>query len=125
MKTRALILYYNSINKAMYPPTVWEPRFFPTLNDEVPFGSREQRCRIHKRNHARRHAHMVQVLKKRIEILEDMGNGKFEPLFDMEIPVEPEVDYAMGMEIMVDPYFEEPLEETEELYPLDGVIANL
>ena len=68
---------------------------------------------------------MVQVLKKRIEILEDMGNGKFEPLFDMEIPVEPEVDYAMGMEIMVDPYIEEPLEETEERFPLDGIIAHL
>ena len=41
------------------------------------------------------------------------------------IPVEPKVDYAMGMEMMVDPCIEEPLEETEERYPLDGVIAHL
>lgn len=148
MQLRALIHEYTAMNKGMYPPTVWEARYFPTPYDEVPFGPREVRSRIHKRNHTRRYAFMVQILRERLSILRDMGMGKaFEPLLSLSHEEEnamSEVDYGMDMEpmVMLDDYplygmldlDEDPLDdmldldectELDEEYPLDGLIAEI
>lgn len=80
MKKRALIEEYNRLNvNGVYPPTVWDTRYF-TQDDQKANGDRRIQCA----NYRRRVKRMIGELERRIAYLqmpEPIYLADFEPIF--------------------------------------------
>lgn len=120
-----LVSLHDKLNRGVYKPTKWEPKYFVTNDDEDVLGTHAEKKKIRGRNYRRRKKHMVKVLRERIEYLqtkepEVFGLGlKFEPLFDFSLEDEAEIlSLDLARMPTESPSDLEPLEITDDIASL-------